>query len=126
MKRLALMVLCFFGASGLFCGIALLVCFRADEPQNPPRDTVQGMVIDRDSGLPLSGVSLECISGYPLSFHEHVDEVKTDARGRFSLPILYKDFHVRVRKHGYVSQKIDWLPPEERHERMRVIRLASK
>ena len=124
MKRLALLILAFLAAGGLLCGVSMLVCFNAYEPPHPPRDTVQGTVVDLDSGAPLPGVSLVCISGYPLSFFEHTDEVKTDAQGRFTLPIQYKDYHVEVRKRGYAPKTIDWLPPEERHSRMRIIRLA--
>jgi carboxypeptidase family protein len=128
MKRLAIFIACWLaGAVVLACVVMLFFTFGPlIQRVGQPRDTVQGTVLDRDSGAPVSGASLVCISGFPLSFFEHRDEVKTDARGRFTLPIQHKDYHVEVRKPGYRSQTILWLPPEERHERMRFIRLSRR
>lgn len=124
MKRLAISWLA--GVVVLACAVMLFnpVGQLLFPPDRPPRDTLHGTVVDRDSGAPIAGASLVCISGYPLSFFEHRDEVKTDAQGRYTLPIQYKNYHVEVRKRGYQYWEISWLPPEERHERMRVIRLA--
>ena len=126
MKRLAILIACWCAGAAVLAVLAGGVSLfgKALEPAHVPRDTVQGTVVDRDSGVPLSDVSLVCISGYPLSFFEYRDEVKSDAEGRFTLPILHKDYHVEVRKHGYVPKTISWLPPDERHSRMRVIRLT--
>ena len=80
--------------------------------EGPPYATVQGIVFDRGSGAPLPGVSVVCISGAPLTLREHRAEVKTDAQGRYTLPILMDDFHIEVRKDGYVPLEF-YRPPSE-------------
>ena len=126
MKRLAILIACAFaGVVGLASGVIVLTFFGdMFAPLPEPRDTVQGLVVDRATGAQLAGASLVCISGYPLSFTGHRDEVKTDAQGRYTLPIQYKDYHVEVRKRGYASRTILWQPPDERHRRMRIIALT--
>ena len=128
MKRLVILIVGWFAGVGLLaCGLALLLFFggRLESPL-PPRDTVQGTVVDHDSGAPLSGASVACTSGYPLSFFEHRDEVKTDAQGRFTLPIQYKDYFIEVRKRGYMSRKFYRMLREDLHTQMHVIGLTRR
>ena len=115
MKRLVVLIaFASAGAVGLAVTIGLLFLLSGGpiDASRPPYATVQGIVFDRESGAPLSDVSLVCISGAPLTLWEHRHEVKSDTLGRFTLPILLDDFHIEVRKKGYVPQKF-WKPPSE-------------
>jgi hypothetical protein len=116
MKRRVVLIVCALAGvafAAVPLGVLLLDWIEGPiDARRPPYATVQAIVYDRDSGAPLPDVSVACISGAPLTSREHRDEVKTDADGRFTLPILMNDFHIEVRKKGYFTQKF-WKPPGE-------------
>src|SRR5688572_41316 len=115
MKRLVLLVV---GAFAVAAALAFAVpqlqsVLGALTPRRQPWATVQGTVVDTDGRVPLAGVSVTCISRGPLS-SGHREEVSTDAHGRFTLPILYRDFQIEVRKDGYVPLKLTRIPSDIR------------
>jgi len=118
MKRFLVFVLCAIaGAVGLACVVVVLHITRnVLAPNRHPWATVQGTVVDLEGRVPLAGASVACISGAPLSFSAHRDEVTTDALGRFTLPVLQRRFHIEVRKDGYVPVKVSNPDPRQIRE----------
>lgn len=124
MKRLVILIGAWCAGVVVFLVLLFTVVERFYKSPDPPRYTVQGTVVDRDTGAPIADASLVCVSGYPLSFFEQRDEVKTDAQGRYTLPIQYKDWFIEVHKRGYERKKVYWVPPDEIPSWTRIIRLS--